>query len=407
MDLHESIPFSIIYQISEYSLGLDSVDEINPSMFKKNKYGLFYNSLDNTIFYEVREFNKKLEFFHIHINLLMSMITGERIYNNLYYNIFQKINNELIPNDYNILKVNENIEKDYEEGENNWNIFLFKKIMIYRINLFKTWLKGGNLKCYHLPLFYKIQLFLTDLKIHFSRKFYGDNDYSKVTPEMINLRFFSTTCATYDELCSCENKNINYYNKLYNNEIIWVNGLILQNAKLDKDYCQYLMTNKNNEKTNIKMNIIGITYSVLKYEKEEDEKDDNNEEKENNDEENENSEENESHTENNVTESKYSDTNGEKDGKIKKEENLEGKNEKIKKIKIENVLENKKVKVYIYEKKNRCKYHKYYKENSIGFMEFYVNSDKIDQNYIFEHNIRIIIDEYGDYYDKDNSNKKE
>ena len=75
VDLQQSIPFSIIYQISEYSLGLDSIDEVNPSMFKKNKYGLFYNSLDNTIFYEVRAFNSKLELFYIKVGLLMPMIT--------------------------------------------------------------------------------------------------------------------------------------------------------------------------------------------------------------------------------------------------------------------------------------------------------------------------------------------
>ena len=403
IDLQENIPLSIIYQISEYSLGLDSVDEVNASMFKKNKYGLFFNSLDNTIYYEVRDFNKKLEFFHIQINLLLSMLTGERLYNNFYYNNFEKINKDLIPIEFNILNMNENIDKEYNKDENKWNIDLFKKIIIYRINLFKTWLKNGCLKYYHLPLFYNIQIFLNDLKMHFSRKYYGENDYSKITPEMINLKFISTTSPTYEELCKCEDKNINYYNKLYNNEIIWVNGLILQNAKLDSDFCQYLIPNKNNEKTNIKMNIVGITYTVLKYEKEEEEEEDNNEKVE---EENEITYENESNNESNMTESKYSETNGEKEGK-ENEEKL--KKEKIKKKEEDNYGEAKKIKVYIYEKKNRCKYHKYYKENIIGFMEFYVNNSKVDQNYIFEHDIKIIVDEYGDYEQKDTkiTNKKE
>ena len=393
INLEESIPASIIYQVSSYALGLDSVDEVNTSMFKKNKYGLYYNSLDNTIYNEVKAFNQKLNVFHIQINLIISMITGERLYNNLYYKNFKILNKDLIPPDINILNMNENIEKNYDndniESDKIWTFELFKKIINYRINLFKSWLKEGCLKCYHLPLFDNIQLFLNDLKIQFCKKYYGENDYSKVTPDMIYLKYFSTSSSTYKELCSSKDKNLDFYNKLYNNEIIWVNGLILQNAKLDKDYSQYLVPNKNNEKTNIKMNIIGITYTIYKY-KDDEEEVNNNEEKEKNEEENE-------ETESNVTESKYSEVNDEND------ENLEEKGGKKKEkiIKTPIIEEGKKVKVYIYEKKNRSKYHKYYTENSIGFIEFYINNDKIDQNYIFEHDIRIIVDEFGDYEDEE------
>ena len=404
IDLQENIPLSIIYQISEYSLGLDSVDEVNPSMFKKNKFGLFFNALDNTIYYEVRDFNKKLELFHIQVNFLLSMMTGERLYNNKFYNTFEKINKDLIPIDFNILNMNENIDKEYNTDENNWNIDLFEKIINYRIQLFKLYLKNGKLQCYHLPLFYNIQSFINDLKMHFSRKYYGENDYSKITPEMINLKFFSTTSPTYEELSNAEEKNINYYNRLHNNEIIWVNGLILQNAQLDTEYCQYLIPNKNNEKTSIKMNIIGISYTTHKYENEGDEDDNNGKDYGDNEITNENA----SRTESYMTESKNSETNGEKE---EKDKNNEKDGEKIKNVKdIKETLEEaKKIKVYIYEKRNRCKYHKYYKENIIGFMEFYVNSNKIDQNYIFEHDIRIVVDEYGDYEQKDvkKSYKKE
>ena len=389
-NLDENIPLSIIYQISEFSIGLDSAEEINPSMFKKNKYGLYFNSLDNTIYYEVRNFNKKLELFHIQIRLLLSMIKGEKFYNNLFYNSFKMLNNDLIPINFNILNLNEHINKDNDNNENNWSVDLFKRIVIYRINLFKTWLKDGHLKCYHLPLFDNIHLFINDIKIHFCKKYYGENDYSKITPDMINLKFFSTTYSTYEELTSSENNNINYYNNLYNNEIIWVNGLILQNAKLDPDYSQYLIVNKNNEKTNIKMNIIGITYTIHKYENEEDE-DDN--DIDNNNDEIENTNGNDNHTEikSNNTESKFSEIS--ETNEIKNDEK-KNKNKNNKEFLDE---QNRTIKVYIYEKKNRCKYHKYYKENSIGFMEFYVNNDIIDQNYIFEHDIRIIVDEFGDY----------
>jgi hypothetical protein len=279
--------------------------------------------------------------------------------------------------------------------------------MVYRINTYKNWLKDGFLNYYHLPIFHNIEVFINDLKIYFSRKFYGENDYSKVTPDMICLRFISTTCATYEELCSIEDKNLNYYNKLYNNEIIWVNGLILQNAKLDEDYCQYLIPNLNNEKTKIKMNIIGITYTIYKYI--EDEKDNNNEEKENNGTENEVTIGEESGSESYMTESKNNtETNGNNDNGDKKDETHENKNNKDSKDNHNNnkgdLEEYKKVKVYIYEKRSRSKYHKYYKENSIGFMEFLISSNKIDQNFIYEHDIKIFVDEFGEY---DEPKKKE
>ena len=394
-DLAENIPQNIQYKIEEYNLDLENVDSINPSLFKKNKYGFYFNYLDDSLYYEIIYFNKKLVYLHIQINLILSMINGERLYNNFYYKNFELLNKGLIPNDFNIINNNETIfqksESNKNDNKNNWDIKLFKKIMKYRIKLFKAWLKDGCLEFYHLPLFHNINLFLNDLKMYFCRKYYGDNDYSKVTPEMISFKFIITNSPSYEDLCSSKDKNLNYYNNLYNNEIIWVNGLILQNAKLDKDFPQYLIVNQNNEKTKQKMNMIGITYSISKY-KTESEDNENNEEKENQEEENEDTNGNEGNTESYVTESKnYSETGDIKDSKNAKEAEIQN----------EIVVKEKKIKVNIYEKKNRCKYHKHYIENSIGFMEFFVNNDKIDQNYIFEHDIKIYVDEFGELDDED------
>ena len=394
-DLAENIPHNIQYKIEEYNLDLENVDLINPSFLKKNKYGFYFNYLDDSLYYEIIYFNRKLEYLHIQIKLILSMINGERLYNNFYYQNFELLNKGLIPNDFNIINTNETIsqksESNKNDNENNWDIKLFKKIMIYRIKLFKAWLKDGCLAFYHLPLFHNIHLFLNDLKMYFCRKYYGENDYSKVTPEMISFKFIITKSPTYEDLCSSKDKNLNYYNNLYNSEIIWVNGLILQNAKLDKDFTQYLIVNQNNEKTKQKMNMIGITYSISKY-KTESEDNGNNEEKENQEEKNEESNGNESNTESYVTESKnYSET-----GDIKDNKNETHNNDIDAEEQNEIVIKERKIKVYIYEKKNRCKYHKHYIENSIGFMEFFVNNDKIDQNYIFEHDIKIYVDEFGE-----------
>ena len=399
-DLAENIPQNIQYKIEGYNLDLENVNSINPSLFKKNKYGFYFNYLDDSLYYEIIYFNRKLEYLHIQIKLILTMINGERLYNNFYYKNFELLNKDLIPNDFNIINTNETIsqksESNKNDNETNWDIKLFKKIMIYRIKLFKAWLKDGCLKFYHLPLFHNIHLFLNDLKMHFCRKYYGENDYSKVTPEMICFKFIITSSPTYEDLCSSKDKNLNYYKNLSNNEIIWVNGLILQNAKVDKDFDHYLIVNKNNEKTKEKMNMIGITYFISKY-KIESEDNGNNEEKENQEEENDDTNGNECNTESYVTESKnYSET-----GNTKENKNETQNNAKDAETQNEIVEKEKKIKVFIYEKKNRCKYHKHYIENSIGFMEFFVNNGKIDQNYIFEHDIKIYVDEFGEIDDED------
>ena len=404
-DLVEKIPFNIQYKIEEYNLDLGNANLIHPSLFKKNKYGFYFNYLDDSLYYEIIYLNNKLEYLHIQINLILSMINGERLYSNFYYKNFVLLNKGLMPNDFNILNSNETTSqnsKSNNDKENNWDIKLFKKTMVYRIKLFKTWIKDGCLKFYHLPLFHNINLFLNDLKMHFCRKNYAENDYSKITPEMICFKFIITNSPTYEDLCSSKDKNLKYYNNLYNNEIIWVNGLILQNAKLDKDFTQNLIVNTNKEKSKQKMNMIGITYSVYKY-KIESEDNGSNEEKENQEEENEDTNGNESNTESYVTESKnYSETGDAKDNKNETHNNVISKEAETQK---EVDVKEKKVKVYIYEKKNRCKYHKHYIENSIGFIEFFVNNDKIDQNYISEHDIKIYVDEYGDFEDEEKKNE--
>ena len=81
--------------------------------------------------------------------------------------------------------------------------------------------------------------------MHFCRKYYGENDYSKVTPDMINLKFISTKFPTYEELVSNE-KDYNYYNNVYHNEIIWIDGLVLNNATIDPTNKHLLFSNLQN-----------------------------------------------------------------------------------------------------------------------------------------------------------------
>jgi hypothetical protein len=109
------------------------------------------------------------------------------------------------------------------------------KIIENRINTFKNWLKDGELECYHLPIFTNIELFFHCLKMNFCKKYYGENDYSKITPDMIILKFIITKYKTFNELSSDE-KELKYYKDLYKNEIIWLDGLVLNNAYLSKNH---------------------------------------------------------------------------------------------------------------------------------------------------------------------------
>ena len=83
IDLQEKIQYNISYNVSEFALDLDYTEAVNPSMFKKNKYGLYNNSLENIIYSEINYFNDRLRFFHNEIDIIISMIRREGLHNNL------------------------------------------------------------------------------------------------------------------------------------------------------------------------------------------------------------------------------------------------------------------------------------------------------------------------------------
>ena len=58
----------------------------------------------------------------------------------------------------------------------------------------------------------------------------------------------------------------------------------------------------------------------------------------------------------------------------------------------------KQIKINIYENKKDLIINKYYKEEPIGFFEFRMfNSDLNWQNYFYEHEINVIIEDYDDF----------
>ena len=305
------------------------------------------------------------------------MLEGKYAYDEYHLKSFEILGKSKVPKELNIFYEIQNFNK-------NIKFPLFKNVLLNRISIFKEWLREGKMNCYHLPLFTNIELFIYCIKMHFCQKYYGENDYSKVTPEMINLKFISTRFPTYEDLVSNE-KEINYYNTIYHNEIIWVDGLVLNNASIDPSNKHLIFSNlENNLKQ--KLNIVGIVYNIKRFE--DDDIPDN--EEENEEEEEEPEEEG----------GKVQNENKEEIKEIKEKTEEDKAYEKILEENKEEVFqeENQSVRIYIYGNKGNVMVNKCYNDDPIGFFEFkMINSDINGQNFINENDIKITIDDYDDF----------
>ena len=261
-ELREIIPENIPYLHREDIIDLEGKEnEINAALFKKNKFGLYFNSLDEILLYEIVDFNKRLDEFNKEIKILLGMLEGKYAFDDYHLKVFDILSKGRVPKEINILYEIQNFNK-------NLKFPLYKTVILNRISLFKTWLKEGKMNCYHLPLFTNVELFIYCIKMHFCQKYYGENDYSKVTPEMINLKFISTRYKTYEEL-SANDKDLNFYNTVYHNEIIWVDGLILHNATIDQSNKHLIFSNLQSN-VRQKLNIVGIVYNIQRFENDDD-----------------------------------------------------------------------------------------------------------------------------------------
>ena len=378
INLQEIIPKFIPYIISDNPVEIEENKNINQALFKKNKYGIYFNPFDESLFYEIISLNKKLAKFHNELHNIINMITGKTNYSNEYYEIFKILSDGKIPQ---LL----NIYNDIDYLNQNVSYKVYKNIILNRTKFYKEWLKEGFLNYYHLPIIKNHELFFYCIKLFFCKKYYGENDYSKVTPDMIILRFITTKYKTYNDL----KKDTEYYNKInyiYDNEIVWIDGLMLNNANLDENN-KILIFNNKEKYVKEKMNLVGITYYIHKYKygnAEIDNDDDNNEEEEKEQEESEISKKTENENEN-KTESK-NENNEKIIGDIYNEDNYKDTN---------------KIKVYIYGNKSPCYYNKYFLKDSIGYIEFFCGDDNDinnKQNTIYEKNIKISIEDLDDFY---------
>ena len=391
----ELIPNNIPYLHKEDVILENKENEINASLFKRNKYGLYFNSFDESLLYEIVYFNKKLEIMHNELDIILGMLEGKYSYDDYHLQVFEILGKGKVPKELNIFY-------DIDNFNRNIRFSLYKDVLLNRITIFKKWLSDGSLKYYHLPLFNNIELFIHSLKMNFCRKYYGENDYAKITPDMIALKFVSTKYPTYEELVANE-KDLNYYNTVYRNEIIWVDGLVLNNATIDPTNKHLLFSNlQNNVKQ--KLNLVGIAYTIKHNENDDfsenndanENTDENEEEQEEEQEENEEEEEKkeeelEEKSEKNEKKQENKEENKENEEKSEEEKKEENNQETFK-------IENQSVKIYIYGNKNDVLSNKFYKDDPIGFFEFRMfNSEINGQNYIYEHEIRVTVEDYDDF----------
>ena len=348
LKFEENIPYDIPYLIKEGGVELQNGETINPSLFKKNKYGLYFNGLDESLYYELAIFNEKLIKIHNEISNIIRMAKGELNYKIEFWEIFNDLSNNKVPP---ILNIYNNIS--FLNIPLNVNSYL--KIIKSRISLYKEWLREGNLNYYHLPIFTNIELFIHSLKMNFCRKYYGENDFSKITPDRVTLKFIYTKYKAFKDFSSNE-KVLKHYRNIYKNEIIWVDGLVLNNAFISENGKIKLDNKENNVKN--RMNVVGITYTIEQY------------------------------FEENISESESNSVDGDEEESESKE------NENILEEK-KNIID-KKIKIYIYGNDAQCLNNKYYDNEAIGFMEF-ESDEKFEKDFIYENNIKITVEDLDDF----------
>ena len=146
-----------------------------------------------------------------------------------------------------------------------------------------------------------------------------------------------------------------YYKNLYKNEIIWVDGLMLNNANINV-FGTIIINNKQKNLKN-KMNIVGITYNVEQF---------------------------------------FENNNDESESVSLDEEDEENSEFKDKESEEQLFKKDYKIKVYIYGNDSQCLTNKYYDNEAIGFIEFETEKN-YEQDFIFENDVRITIEDLEDF----------
>jgi hypothetical protein len=263
------------------------VDEVSLQVFKLGKGGEFNNPIDESLKFEVDNYNGYIKCINNDISIINGMLRNELILTSEYLNIMVDIYNGIIPDKWIQLPFR---KSKYRE---KYTINQWLKLLNNRYDVVKTWLLNSNLDIYPASLFSNIRLFLFSIINFFAKK-------CDVTPEYINLKFFVTKYFKGEDLFNMTlfNKEKNYENIMEmskahgNKEIIFIDGFSLENAFYDvrnhrlleqqslKTVMSYRSINlltEEDKKTHINLcglSIIGITYDLIEDKKNLDNEDD-------------------------------------------------------------------------------------------------------------------------------------
>ena len=233
--------------------------EANPVLFKVNKYNELFNPFDECLQVEINHFNDFLAKIDEDINSLLSILKGDMIFVNKYYDMILKINQNKVPKDWSLFK--------YPNNDNLEDLDLFPKKIKDRYNFFNSWIYDGLVNVYDLSFLSNDRLFITLLPLYFQKKL----PEGKASSDKIKLHFKLTKYDSNIEITEQileEYKKSNIFSN--NNEFIFIKGLKLkgfESVKEEERDVKYFKENENSK--NNALPIIAVTFNIEEYQYEE------------------------------------------------------------------------------------------------------------------------------------------
>ena len=260
-EIKTSIPAQLIYTIDENDVNPEEEVEINQMLFKTNKMDLYTNPLDESLLHEIQYYNEYAAKITKEIDNIIEMTKGNKQYmnyedisKNIYYDALSKLNKKLTPT----ILIDGKIFKEPIE------IKVWKSIIQNRMSLLKQWIKDGGLEIYHLPLFTNPKLFFNCLRMYFGRKYINEiinnpNNANAISPDMLKMKFQFTKFKSFSEIDEKTKKSLSLTQP---NEIIYIDGLMINNAIIDNDKMTIQFTSTV---TKNKCNVAFATFSIEKF----------------------------------------------------------------------------------------------------------------------------------------------
>ena len=224
--------------------------EANQVLFKINKYNELFNPLDECLQKEIDSFNDYINKIEEDINSLLSVLKGDMVMIEKYYEMIKSLNRKAIPKEWSLSKYS---TKEVDTKE--WTKKL-KKIYDFLNN----WILEGYSNIYDLSLLFNEKLFMTLLPMYFQKKL-GEE---KISSDKIKLHFKLTK---YEKPIDVTEEVMYEYKKSNNdNDFIFIKGLKLKGFESHKEEDRELKTFKENEESKDEsLPIVVITYSVEDY----------------------------------------------------------------------------------------------------------------------------------------------